>query len=162
MIRRAVAALACSLAIVAASGAVVLAPAAAQAQTPTFVLAGQSGWVKPGEGFLLRLSATNVPPGAQVAVTVHDALQSRTAFDESVNGGRLPPSRELTKVPFDKRGRPRPAAQRFEADDTGAGKDIVEGPVRHGIAKDAEEGFAYPIRRGTETGVDGASQLASP
>ena len=54
MIRRAVAALVCALAIVAGSGAVVLAPAAAQATTPTFVLAGQSAWIKPGDGFVMR------------------------------------------------------------------------------------------------------------
>ena len=29
----------------------------------------------------MGFDATDVPPGAQVALTVHDALQSRTAFD---------------------------------------------------------------------------------
>ena len=42
-----------------------------------------------------------MPAGSEVALTVHDGLQSRTAFDESVSGGSLPPTRELTKVAFD-------------------------------------------------------------
>jgi Family of unknown function (DUF6049) len=77
-------------------------PATAQAApSPSFVLAGQSPWTAPGGLFLLRLQAGNVPPGASVALTVHDALDSRTAFDESVSGGSLPATRERTAVPFD-------------------------------------------------------------
>jgi hypothetical protein len=75
--------------------------AAAQAATPTFRLAQQSPWVAPGAGFLMRFDATNVPPGASVAVTVHDTLQSRTAFDDSVDGGTLPPTRDRQTFPFD-------------------------------------------------------------
>jgi hypothetical protein len=78
------------------------APAGAQAAaTPSFTLDGQSPWTAPGGLFFLKLRATNVPAGSEVALTVHDSLQSRTAFDESVNGGSLPPTRELTKVAFD-------------------------------------------------------------
>ena len=50
---------------------------------------------------------TDVPPGAQVAVTVHDALQSRTAFDASVDGDNLPPTRDRQTFAFDQLvGRP--------------------------------------------------------
>lgn len=77
------------------------APADAQTAAPSFTLAGQSPWTAPGGRFLLRLQAANVTPGSEVALTVHDALRSRTAFDESVSGGSLPPTRELTKVAFD-------------------------------------------------------------
>ena len=73
----------------------------AQSGAPSLTLAGQSPWTAPGGLFLLRLQATNVTPGSEVALTVHDALQSRTAFDGSVSGGSLPPTRELTKVAFD-------------------------------------------------------------
>ncbi len=77
-------------------------PAGAQTTAaPSFVLAGQSAWTQEGGLFFLRFRTADVPPGSEVALTVHDALQSRTAFDESVNGGSLPPTRELTKVPFD-------------------------------------------------------------
>ena len=77
------------------------APTGAQTGATSFTLAGQSPWTAPGGRFLVRLQATNVTPGSEVALTVHDALQSRTAFDESVSGGSLPATRELTKVAFD-------------------------------------------------------------
>ncbi len=76
----------------------------ARAQTtpgPSFVLTGQSPWTQPGGLILFRLHATNVPAGSEVSLTVHDALRSRTAFDDSVNGGRLPPTRGLSDVSFD-------------------------------------------------------------
>jgi hypothetical protein len=77
------------------------APVAAQSATPTFVLGGQSPWVAPGAGFLMRFDATNVPPGAEVALTVHDALGSRTAFDQSIDGTNLPTTRDRQTFPFD-------------------------------------------------------------
>jgi Family of unknown function (DUF6049) len=78
------------------------APARAQTTTaPTFVLTGQSPWTQQGGLILFRFHAANVPAGSEVSLTVHDPLQSRTAFDDSVNGGRLPPTRELSDVPFD-------------------------------------------------------------
>jgi len=78
------------------------APVGAQTTaSPSFVLAGQSPWTRVGGLFLLRFQAANVPAGSEITLTVHDALRSRTAFDQSVNGGSLPPTRELTKVPFD-------------------------------------------------------------
>ncbi len=95
--------LATALALGAASiGAIATAPrAVAQAAAPSFTLAAQSPWVAPGGLFLLRLQAADVPAGSEVALTVHDGLQSRTAFDESVSGGSLPPTRELDKFAFD-------------------------------------------------------------
>ncbi len=49
----------------------------------------------------MRFDATGVPAGAQVAVTAHDALQSRTAFDDSIGGDNLPPTRARQEFPFD-------------------------------------------------------------
>jgi hypothetical protein len=81
------------------------APAAAQTDTstgtPTLELAGQSAWAPVGGGFLLRLQASGIPAGAQLSLTLHDRLQSRTAFDGSVNGGSLGSTRSLDRIPFD-------------------------------------------------------------
>jgi len=76
-------------------------PAGAQTASPSFALAAQSAWIAPGAGFVMRLSSANVPAGAQVALTVHDGLGSRTAFDASVAGTNLPPTRERTTFAFD-------------------------------------------------------------
>jgi hypothetical protein len=77
------------------------APVAAQSATPTFTLAQQSPWIAPGAGFVMGFDATNVPPGAKVALTVHDALTSRTGFDNSINGDNLPPTRDRQSYDFD-------------------------------------------------------------
>ena len=76
-------------------------PAGAQSAAPTFALAQQSPWIAPGADFSMRFDATGVPAGAQVAVTAHDALQSRTAFDDSIGGDNLPPTRARQEFPFD-------------------------------------------------------------
>jgi hypothetical protein len=76
-------------------------PPSTQTAAPSLVLAGQSAWIAPGADFAMRLSATNVPPGAQVALTLHDPLTSRTAFDASVGGGSLPPTRDRQTFAFD-------------------------------------------------------------
>jgi hypothetical protein len=85
---------------VGAAGAVG-APAAAQSAAPTFALAAQNPWVAPNGTLLMAFDASNVPAGSQVVVTAHDALQTRTAFDESVSGGGLPSPRALTRFSFD-------------------------------------------------------------
>jgi Family of unknown function (DUF6049) len=76
-------------------------PVAAQSTSPTFALAQQSPWIAPGADFSMRFDATGVPAGAEVALTVHDALQSRTAFDSSIGGDNLPPTRARQTFPFD-------------------------------------------------------------
>jgi hypothetical protein len=93
-----VAALAVTSAVVVSAG-----PARVEAQTPapTFVLARQDAWIAPGAGFVMGFEAADVPAGAQVALTVHDALQSRTGFDASIDGDNLPPTRDRRTVPFD-------------------------------------------------------------
>jgi hypothetical protein len=88
-------------ALVVTSAAVGAGPGAAQSAAPSFTLAGQSPWVAPDAGFVMRFAAADVPPGSQVALTVHDALRSRTAFDDSVDGGSLPPTRDRQTFPFD-------------------------------------------------------------
>ena len=86
------------------SVAVSAAPVAAQTTapaTPKFQLAAQSPWIAPGADFVMRFDTADVPPGTQVALTVHDALQSRTAFDASIGGGNLPPTRARQTFAFD-------------------------------------------------------------
>jgi Family of unknown function (DUF6049) len=94
----------CGFAVAIALAAAAPVPAAAQALSgaaPALVLAGQSPWVPLGGIFTMRLQGTNVSPGSTVAITVHDAVDSRTAFDQSVSGGALPPTRDLVRVPYD-------------------------------------------------------------
>jgi hypothetical protein len=97
----ALAALAAATLVLTATLVASAAPASAQTAAPSFVLAGQSAWVAPGNGILMRFSAANVPAGSQVAVTVHDALTSRSAFDQSVDGNNLPPTRDRQTFAFD-------------------------------------------------------------
>jgi hypothetical protein len=99
---------ACAVAIVAVMiGAVGMSaspPVSAQVAatgTPTLTLASQSPWIPLRGTFTMTLLGVNVPAGSTVAVTVHDAVDSRIAFDQSVNGGALPPTRDLVRVPFD-------------------------------------------------------------
>ena len=83
--------------------------ASAQTTTPTttptaaprLTLEGQSAWAPLDHAFALRLRAENVPAGSTLALTLHDRLQSRTAFDESVKGGNLGATRRLDRIPFD-------------------------------------------------------------
>ena len=95
MIRRVLVALVVVVSSVAGIAAVG-SSAGAQAAAPSFALAAQSPWVAPDGTFLMSFQAANVPPGSRVVLTVHDPLESRTAFDESVTGGGLPPSRTRT------------------------------------------------------------------
>jgi Family of unknown function (DUF6049) len=88
-------------ALVVTSAAIVAVPATAQSAAPTFTLAAQSPWVAPGSGFVMRFATADVPAGAQVALTVHDAVQSRTAFDDSIDGDSLPPTRDRQTFAFD-------------------------------------------------------------
>ena len=162
MIRRAVAALVCALAIVVGSGGVLVAPAAAQA-TPSLVLAGQSAWIKPGDGFLMRLSATNVPPGAQVAVTVHDALTSRTAFDASIDGNNLPPTRDRQKFAFDELVADPATGQRLLAyTSTALGGGVF--PVEVDLRSAADESLAHFVTHAVVAPVnaDGALTVGQP
>ncbi len=68
---------------------------------PRLTLESQSAWAPLDSGFALRLRAENVPAGSTLALTLHDRLQSRTGFDESVKGGNLGATRRLDRIPFD-------------------------------------------------------------
>lgn len=65
------------------------------------VLEGQSPWAPRDGAFALRLRGENVPAGSTLGLTLHDRLQSRTAFDQSVSGGNLGSTRRLDRIPFD-------------------------------------------------------------
>ena len=92
----------CSLAVARSSPASAPSGGARRPRRPSFALAGQSAWVAPDGDVPHALPARErAAPGPQVVLTVHDPLQSRTAFDESVSGGSLPPSRDLTPFAFD-------------------------------------------------------------
>jgi hypothetical protein len=69
--------------------------------SPTLELTGESPWTPIGGAFTMRLQGRDLPGGTSVALTVHDALRSRTGFDQSVDGGALPATRDRTVVPFD-------------------------------------------------------------
>jgi hypothetical protein len=99
--------LACAAIVVACAG---LTATTAHAQTsstaagetaPRLVLEGQSAWAPLDSPYALRLVGQNVPPGTTLALTLHDRLQSRTAFDESVHGGSLGATRRLDRIPYD-------------------------------------------------------------
>ncbi len=92
--------LACSVAISPSWGAAT-ASAQSAGTAPQLILAGQSPWTPINGTFTMQLDGVNLPAGTTVVVTVHDALQSRTAFDQSVSGGGLPSARELLRFPFD-------------------------------------------------------------
>ena len=86
-------ALAASMAAVCGVATFVATPAHGQAGptgTATITLAGQDSWAPTGAPFTLRLVGNNVPPGSSIAVTVQDSVDTRTAFDESLNGSALP------------------------------------------------------------------------
>jgi hypothetical protein len=134
--------LACTVLVVASAG--IGAPATAGAQTsttsttptsttaggtaPRLVLEGQSAWAPLDSAYALRLRADNVPPGTTLALTLHDRLQSRTAFDESVTGGNLGSTRDLVRVPFDT----------LATDATGAKVVVLKTPALSG-------GGVYPL-----------------
>ena len=77
-------------------------PASTPAGTaPRLTLEGQSAWAPLNSAYLLRFRAENVPAGSTLALTLHDRLQSRTAFDDSVSGGNLGSTRRLDRLPLD-------------------------------------------------------------
>src|SRR3954452_20306642 len=55
---------------------------------------------------------------------------------------------DQAEVPLDKGCEARSPAERFQPDDAGAGEDIEEAPLGHGVAEDAEKGFTDHLRRG--------------
>src|SRR5262249_32750263 len=67
----------------------------------------------------------------------------------------------LAEVAFDKHGGAGSAAERFQAIDPGAGKNVKEFPAGDRIPQDAEEGLPDHLWRGAEVLADGADQLAA-
>ena len=47
-----------------------------------------------------------------------------------------------------------PRLSGLQADDPGAGEDVIERLVGDGVAKDAEQGLAHHLRRGAQPRVD--------
>ncbi len=73
----------------------------AQSAAPALTLTGQDAWTATGGVVTLRLRATNVPSGLDLALTTHEQVGSRNAFDATLTGGALGSTISLTKVPFD-------------------------------------------------------------
>ncbi len=140
------------------------APAGAQTAAPAFVLAGQSPWVAPGSGFLMRFSAANVPPGSQVAVTVHDALTSRTAFDASVDGSNLPPTRDRQTFLFDDLVTDAATGQRLLAYSTASLGGSGVFPVEVDLRSAADESLAHFVTDAVvaPVGADGTLTVGQP
>ena len=156
-------------AALAVSGAVAVtsvgaAPASAQSATPRFVLALQSPWVAPGAGFLMRFDAADVPAGAQVAVTVHDALNSRTAFDASVDGGNLPTTRDRQTFRFDELPVDPANGQRVLALPTAGLGDNGVFPLEVDLRSAAEESLAHFVTHVVvaPVGAEGALTVGRP
>jgi len=80
---------AAALTAVAPAGAVAAAPAVAAAR-PSITLSAQPPWSKPGDDVLIRLGVSaNTSTGLQVTAHIHEAVTSRLAFEQTVNGNRL-------------------------------------------------------------------------
>ena len=91
-------------AVVASVSATLAMPASAQTtnnSTAHLTLISQSAWTPLGGTFTMQLASDGVPAGTTLTLTVHDRLQSRTGFDQTVTGGNLGPTRNLVRVPFD-------------------------------------------------------------
>jgi hypothetical protein len=153
-------------AVVLALAGVALSPVAARAQTaaPSFVLAGQSSWVAPGGGFLLRFSANDVPAGAQVAVTTHDALTSRTAFDASIDGTNLPPTRDRQTYPFDALPTDPATGERWLVFSTTSLGDSGVFPVEVDLRSAADDSLAHFVTHAVvaPVGADGSLTVGQP
>ncbi|HEX9505154.1 MAG TPA: hypothetical protein VGA62_04015, partial [Acidimicrobiia bacterium] len=94
------------LAIATIAFLVVFSVAPASAQTTNgagahLTLISQSAWTPLGGTFTMQLASDGVPSGTTLTLTVHDRLQSRTGFDQTVSGGNLGPTRNLVRLPFD-------------------------------------------------------------
>jgi hypothetical protein len=163
-LRARVSAAVCLAALVVSSAVVSAAPVAAQSAAPTFVLARQSPWVAPGGGFVMNLDATNVPAGAQVALTVHDALQSRTAFDASVDGGNLPTTRDRRTVPFDQLPTDPATGQRQVAYSTAGLGDNGVFPIEVDLRSAADDSLAHFVTHVVvaPVGADGSLTVGVP
>jgi hypothetical protein len=157
-----VAAVAVSSAV--ATAVVGAAPVSAQSAAPTFQLAQQSPWVAPGGGFLMRFDAVGVPAGAEVAVTVHDGLQSRTAFDDSVEGQNLPPTRDRQTFPFDGLPTDPATGQRFLVLNTGGLNGNGVFPLEVDLRSNADESLAHFVTHVVvaPVGTDGALTVGVP
>ncbi|MGH9236098.1 MAG: DUF6049 family protein, partial [Acidimicrobiales bacterium] len=59
---------------------------ASAAVTPTIELVRQPAYVRPGEPYGVEVRVTDPPAGAQVAMVVHDRLQSRQQFRTTLTG----------------------------------------------------------------------------
>jgi hypothetical protein len=153
-----------SATVVSVDVAIHTAPAAAQSAAPTFSLAQQSAWIAPGAGFVMVLDATNVPPGAQVALTVHDALQSRTAFDASIDGDNLPPTRDRQTFAFDQLVVDPATGQRLLAYPTSALGDNGVFPLEVDLRSAADESLAHFVTHVVvaPVGADGALTVGQP
>ena len=139
-------------------------PAAAQSAAPTFALAQQSPWIAPGADFFMRFDATEVPAGAQVAVTVHDALQSRTAFDDSIGGDNLPPTRARQEFPFDALPVDPATGQRVLTYPSGALGDNGVYPLEVDLRSADDESLAHFVTHVVvaPVGADGALTVGQP
>lgn len=63
------------------------------------------------------------------------------------------------EVALDERHRRGAAAEGFESDDAGAGEDVEERPVGHGVAENAEQGLAHHLGRRAEVRIDVAGEF---
>lgn len=139
-------------------------PVAAQAAAPTFTLAQQSAWIAPGGGFVMGFDATDVPAGARVALTAHDALTSRTGFDSSITGDNLPPTRDRQTYEFDQLVFDPSTGQRLLAYPSTALGDNGVFPLEVDLRSAADESLAHFVTHVVvaPVGADGALEVGQP
>ena len=139
--------------------------ARAQTATPSFVLAGQSAWVAPGAGFVMRFQsrerARRAPRSRSPPTT---RCESRTAFDASVSGGSLPPSRERTTFAFDTLVTDPATGQRLLAYPTTAISDGGVYPLEVDLRSANDESLAHFVTHVVvaPVGADGALTVGGP
>jgi Family of unknown function (DUF6049) len=62
------------------------ATAAAEQASPSIELLGQTTWVHSGERFTVNVRVTGAPVGAALRLVVHDRLESRSGFRDTLDG----------------------------------------------------------------------------
>ena len=92
---------------------------------------------------------------------MHDALQSRTAFDASINGDNLPPTRDRRTVPFDQLVVDPSTGQRLLAYPSDALGDNGVFPLEVDLRTAADESLAHFVTHVVvaPVGADGTLQV---
>ncbi|MGH9217113.1 MAG: hypothetical protein ACRDZS_12710, partial [Acidimicrobiales bacterium] len=103
------------------------AEAAPQQAGPSIEVVDQTTWVRAGDDFEVNVRVTGAPAGAALELVVHDRLESRADFQDTLDGDLGGVERELD---------PQPLAS------LGSGS----GPVTTGFVVGGDDGVRFPSR----------------